>query len=109
MNFNFDKVIADETNHLLPNINQHLDKDEYGEEALLDWQGKRIDKEDRVFVIRFKKTIGTIVPHTYASDDFFNTYLACDDNLIDLLDEIDTDLYWSMDITTGEELEHERK
>lgn len=102
--FDYDKALQDETSHVLPNIHEHVGLDDYGEEALLDWQGKRIDPEDTVFIVKFKKNIGTLIPHTLTSDEFLTTELACEDNLIELLNEKDKDLYWGMEITTGKGL-----
>ena len=107
MNFDFDKALQDETNQILPNIHEHIGKDEYGDDVLLDWKKMRIDPEDRVFILKYKKSIHDIITQSLTDEDYFNTYLACEDNLLELINEKEKDLYWSMEITIGRILEDE--
>lgn len=99
----YDSMLQDTTSHALPNINQHYHEDEYGDLALSDWKGTRIDPEDRVFIVRFFKDVESKYSLKRNADSFVMK-LATDESLIDLFDRFGSYLYWSTDITTGEEL-----
>lgn len=109
MNFignSYDSMLQDTTSHVLPNINQYYHEDEYGDLTLSDWRGTRIDPEDRVFIVRFFKNVEAKYSPRRKEEDFL-IKLATDESLIDLFDRFGSDLYWSTDITIGEELTEE--
>ena len=100
---NYDKILQNLDNQSMTNILQEV-IEEYKKEPLLDWQGNEIDEFDLVYIVKYKKDLATIVPTRVYVDEFLNTYYATDDNLVDLLNEHERLLYWSMEITNGKDL-----
>lgn len=100
--FDYDRAMADEKSRIFTNI--HTNNVEEVEDPLKDWQEKTIDEEDRVYIVRLKKIGNINVDRPFHK--ILVSYLATDENLIDLFDEKDPYGYdfWDMDIVQGKDL-----
>lgn len=102
----YDKLMQDESSHVMSNIHQFKGFDEYKEERIMtSYKPRAVNANDELFIVFVKPNPGTII---FSLDEVYQKtkqYLVHAEDICEFIfDEKDKDLVWSAEPVLGKDL-----